>query len=881
MAGSEAMGPRVVASGKFFLAGGEKFFVKGFAYGPFAPNAAGQHFAPPERTALDFDLTTAAGANVLRVYYVPPRWFLDLARERGLRVLVDIPWNTQQCFLDSRAAREQIRETVRRAVYSCGRHPAVFAFSVGNEIPADIVRWNGAGATADFIDSLVREAKRVDPECLCTYTNFPTTEFLQPRDLDFNCFNVYLHNERPFGNYLARLQSLSESKPLLLGELGIDSIREGEERQGETLAWQIEAVFRGGLAGAVVFSFTDDWFRGGRMVDDWAMGVTTADRQPRPAYHAVARQYRTAPLFPLPRYPRVSVVVAAYNAGRTLGACLESLTRLKYPEHELILVDDGSTDATAKIASAYPAVRMIRHPRNFGLSEARNSGIRAATGEIVAFTDADCRVDPDWLHYLVSDLQGSEFTGIGGPNLLPPEDSAVANAVMVSPGGPIHVMLTDRQAEHIPGCNMAFYKDALEEIGMFDPVFRSAGDDVDICWRLQQAGYKIGFSPSAVVWHYRRSTVRAYLGQQSGYGHAEALLVRKHPEYFNALGSGVWRGRIYGPGHGGLRLGKSIIYHGPFGSAGFQAIYSPDFGTWLPFCTTLEYHVLITLPLWILSLTFKPLLPLAITSFLCSVGVSIAAALQASVTPRKQQWWSRPLIGLLYFMQPIVRGWARYRGRFLPRTPDVAAQSNLDSVALQHSRKRLRGAAYASAGWIDRPSLMVDLLQRLDQRGWQYKADLGWSEYDVEIYGARWADVQIISAVERPGADCQIVKFRLRPRWSIQARTTFWSLCAAAFVIIGLFAAIQPWTWLLLLALPLFAWFVSRRNRALQSIMLVFLDKFAEERGFSKVVEPEDLPQKEVQDTPPPRSVFSAPQSEPSGKPPESGRASPDTHPGS
>src|ERR1035441_9778268 len=126
-----------------------------------------------------------------------------------------------------------------------------------------------------------------------------------------------------------------------------------------------------------------------------------------------------------------------------------------------------------------------------------------------------------------------------------PEDSLVAAAVMASPGGPAHVMLSDHQAEHIPGCNMAFYKEALSQIGGFDPTFHRAGDDVDLCWRLQQAGYEIGFSPAAFVWHYRRSTIGAYLRQQRGYGEAEALLVRKHPECFNSFGGNLWRGRIY------------------------------------------------------------------------------------------------------------------------------------------------------------------------------------------------------------------------------------------------------------------------------------------------------------------------------------------------
>src|SRR6185436_4725809 len=152
-------------------------------------------------------------------------------------------------------------------------------------------------------------------------------------------------------------------------------------------------------------------------------------------------------------------------------------------------------------------------------------------------------------------------------------DSWVAAAVMVSPGGPAHVMLNDREAEHIPGCNMAFYKWALEGIGCFDPLYMKAGDDVDVCWRLQQAGYRIGFSPAGFVWHYRRSTVKAYLKQQAGYGEAEALLSLKHPEYFNNLGGGTWRGRIYASAPGGVLSHKPMIYHGLFGSGFFQRIY--------------------------------------------------------------------------------------------------------------------------------------------------------------------------------------------------------------------------------------------------------------------------------------------------------------------
>src|ERR1700722_18260215 len=322
--------PRVVVDGKFFRLGDKKFYVKGIAYGPLPPNGLGQSFASPEQTSADLDQIRDLGANVIRVYNVPPRWFLDLAVDRELKVLVDIPWNKHLSF-DSGPRRAEAREAVRNAVAACSRHPAVFAFSIANEIPPDIIRWTGAQAAADFIDDLVFEAKRVDPECLCTYANFPPTEFLRPRAVDFVTFNVYLHNEPAFNSNLARLQMMAETKPLVLGEFGIDSFREGEARKSEMLSWQIEDAFRGGLAGTIIFSFTDEWYRDGRIVEGWKMGLVSSDRWPKDSFAAVKKKFREAPHFPLTRYPKVSVVVASYNGARTLKLCLDSLQRLNYP----------------------------------------------------------------------------------------------------------------------------------------------------------------------------------------------------------------------------------------------------------------------------------------------------------------------------------------------------------------------------------------------------------------------------------------------------------------------------------------------------------------------------------------------------------------------
>lgn len=826
---------RVTVDGKFFRLGERKFHLKGVSYGPFAPNAAGDPFASPEATIRDFAQIRELGANLIRLYHVPPRWLLDLAAAQELKVFIDLPWSKHLCFLDSPRLMREAREFVRKSVQDCAGHPAVFAFSVANEIPPDIVRWSGARAVAAFIDELVTEAKQADPECLCTFTNFPSTEFLRPLSLDFLCFNVYLHTRQPFKNYLARLQMIADAKPLILGEFGIDSIREGEVQKCEILQWQIETAFRGGLAGTVVFSYTDDWWTGGRQVDDWGMGLTTKDRQPKESFQVVQEVYHQAPYFPLPRLPRVSVVVASYNGARTLKACLDSLARLNYPNYEVILVDDGSTDATPQIVRDYPNVRSIRHEKNAGLSVARNTGIAAAKGEIVAFTDSDCRADEDWLYYLVGDLLDDDFAGIGGPNFLPPEDSIVAAAVMVSPGGPAHVMLTDRQAEHIPGCNMAFYKWALDEIHGFDPIFKKAGDDVDICWRLQQRGRKIGFSPAGFVWHYRRSTIAAYLKQQTGYGEAEALLVRKHPEYFSALGGSIWRGRIYTAAKFGVVFRRSIIYHGVFGSGMFQTLYAARPAGLLSFFSSLEYHVLITLPLIVLSPTFPWLLPLAIACLVVSLGLCAMAGLQAELPRKQRRWWSRPVVALMFFLQPIVRARARYQGQLVLLSGEINHPHSLDSMSLRHSSQDLGEVCYWAETHLDRIAFVGSVIEQLDKQGWPNKSDVGWSDHDVEILGNRWTHLQLTTVCEQYPQNRRMMRCRLRSAWSLQAKVLFWSSFGAELLLLGLFARWVPWLWLLLSTMFVFAWYLQREKRNLQSLIVTFLDDVAKHWGMTKV----------------------------------------------
>lgn len=661
----------VTVQGKFFFVGKQKFFLKGVSYGPFSVATHGAPFPEKSVVEKDFTLMAELGANCLRIYTVPPNWLLDLAASRGLRLLIGIPWTQHIAFLESSTVKAEIRQAIANGVKACREHPATFAYLVGNEIPPDIVRWHGSKRVRSFVKELMAVAKDGDPEALVSYANYPSTEYLNINFTDFSCFNVYLHREQDFRRYLSRLHNLSEDKPLVMSEFGVDSIREGVEAQAEILSQKLSSSFDMGAAGTIVFSWTDEWFTGGFAIQDWAFGLVDCERLKKPAFHAV-QQYYTALLPPvLTEYPQVSVVVCAYNAERTMDSCLASLEHLNYPNYEVIVVNDGSKDRTLEITQRYDYVRIINQ-ENKGLSVARNVGIATANGEIVAFTDSDCVADPDWLSYLVAKFLASDCQAVGGPNLSPPEDAFIPACVAVSPGKPTHVLLSDEVAEHIAGCNMAFRREALQEISGFDPIFHAAGDDVDLCWRLQDKGYTIGFSPAAVVWHFRRNTVAAYLKQQQGYGKAEALVYFKHPYRFNFLGQPCWLGRIYGDISSCLSFGKTTIYSGVFGRGLFQTLYEPPSSliSYLPL--TLEWNVVAGV-LFVSALLSGDYPWAAAVMFLTSISWCVSGALRAPIEPRFRGVKAQLLVALLIYLGPLVRGIERYswRARVLSKSEPI------------------------------------------------------------------------------------------------------------------------------------------------------------------------------------------------------------------
>jgi O-antigen biosynthesis protein len=757
----EAERPKV--GGKFFVRGEEKIYLRGVTYGPFAVGSHGDPFPEPEQVRRDFALMNELGANCVRTFTAPPRWLLDLAAEQSMWVLAGLPWTQHTCFLDSEETVMANRRQVRHAVEEIRGHSAIFAYLVGNEIPPDVVRWFGPERIARYLADLAGDVRETDPTALVSYANFPPTEYLDLEFVDFLCFNVYLHEEHAFRRYLARLQSLADLKPLVLTEFGIDSIREGDAAQAEILTWQIRAAFEGGAAGTFVFSWTDEWHTGGSEITDWAFGLVTRDRQPKPSFHATQRLYAEPLPPPIPNPPKVSVVICAYNAERTMEACCESLTKLRYERLEIVVVDDGSTDRTAEIAARYP-FRLIRQ-ENKGLSVARNVGAEAATGEIIAYTDSDCVVDPDWLTYLVGAMVRHEWVACGGPNLPPPEPSLVPSCVAVAPGGPTHVLVQDDVAEHIPGCNMAFRKDALFGVGLFDPQYAAAGDDVDLCWRLQNQGWQIGFAPGAMVWHFRRNTVKAYLRQQRGYGKAEALLYFKHPYRFNLLGQSRWLGRIYGGSPSTFGTRRPIIYYGTFGRGLFQTLYEPPASLFSSLPFTLEWNVMAVILLFC-SLASGSYLALATVPLMISFVASIWLALQPTVDPRYDGMKGRALLALLIYLGPLGRAYERYRWR-------LRGLGNVEPIELDRPRQKPRGwisrefrVAYWSERSAEKEVLLQGLVEFLVPRKLFVDIDRGWNEWDLEIHRGVWAISRLMVAVENHGGEKRLLRVRCAQRTS-------------------------------------------------------------------------------------------------------------------
>jgi glycosyltransferase involved in cell wall biosynthesis len=234
--------------------------------------------------------------------------------------------------------------------------------------------------------------------------------------------------------------------------------------------------------------------------------------------------------------PRVSVVVPARNAARTLSRTLAALATLAPSPDEIVLVDNGSIDDTRRELEAFAAagVRVIvLHEARPGASVARNRGARAATGDVVAFTDADCSPRPDWLVALVAPLADATVGAVAGRLASTPPAGVIETFsslfTLPAPATPSRHTRWTPWAGGFPTANLAVRRDLLlERLGGFDEAVAIYGEDYDLCARLYATGAAIAYAPDAVVEHQHRVALRPMLRQAFGFGRSHAWLMRRH-----------------------------------------------------------------------------------------------------------------------------------------------------------------------------------------------------------------------------------------------------------------------------------------------------------------------------------------------------------------
>jgi GT2 family glycosyltransferase len=240
--------------------------------------------------------------------------------------------------------------------------------------------------------------------------------------------------------------------------------------------------------------------------------------------------------------PFVSIIIPVKNAAAFLPNCLKSLNKLNYPreKYEVIISDSDSTDKTQEIATSLGAKLVIADGPS--VCSGRNSGFKVARGEIIAFSDADCVMDRDWINNAVKYFRDDKIGCVGGPSLTPPDETPFGKACgfvlsfpLFTAGSTYGLHFNEaREVLHNPGCNAIYPRLVLEKVMPVDECFVE-GEDVIMNKKVRELGYKFLFTPDTKLWHYRSSTPRRFWRQNYRYAIGRVLMWRRSPKLLNPL----------------------------------------------------------------------------------------------------------------------------------------------------------------------------------------------------------------------------------------------------------------------------------------------------------------------------------------------------------
>ncbi|MGQ9555058.1 MAG: glycosyltransferase [Anaerolineae bacterium] len=321
----------------------------------------------------------------------------------------------------------------------------------------------------------------------------------------------------------------------------------------------------------------------------------------------------------------VSVVIPAYNAANSLPACLAALLRQTVAPNEVIVVDDGSADDTASVASQW-GVRVVSQ-KHSGPAAARNLGVANCFGNIVLFTDADCEPTVDWLAQMLSPFSDRAVAGVKGAYRTH-QRQIVARLAQCEFEERYQLLARSPTIDFVDSYSAAFRTSLLRAVGGFDPAFPEANnEDVDLSYRLARQGHKLVFNPRAIVYHRHKAAWLPYLRLKAKRGYWRMLVYRRYP--------GKALSDSYTPQL--LKL-QVLLAFASLGAAALAILWPPMF--WLPLATV-ALLLLTSLPytrlVWRLDRAITPWAPVFVVARALAFAVGVAAGaisiLLASLLP--------------------------------------------------------------------------------------------------------------------------------------------------------------------------------------------------------------------------------------------------------
>ena len=232
--------------------------------------------------------------------------------------------------------------------------------------------------------------------------------------------------------------------------------------------------------------------------------------------------------------PLISIVIPVKDRAGELERCLSSLERLDYPEklREIIVVDDGSSDESPAVASRFGCRLVATDEPGSGPAAARNLGVSVARGEILAFIDSDCTASTGWLRELVGSFSDPAMAAVGGlvdgmrdAGLLDRYEAVMSSLTL---GTRALTGAAGDDTFYLPSCNLLVRAEAFRSLAGFCPDLH-VGEDVDLSWRLRDAGWRISYLPAGRIWHEHRSRFISFLKRRFDYGTSEGTLNLLHP----------------------------------------------------------------------------------------------------------------------------------------------------------------------------------------------------------------------------------------------------------------------------------------------------------------------------------------------------------------